>query len=53
MSDPYRPNIRHSLQNWKDYEGSFAQKLKLTLKNEFLKARHLKNCCGNAGEPGC
>lgn len=53
MSDEYRPSLRHSLENWSHWEGSFGEKLKLTLKNEWRKARRFKNCCGNPDEPGC
>lgn len=53
MSERYRPNLRHSLENWSAYEGSFAKKLKLTLKNEWRKVSRLRNCCGNVNEPGC
>lgn len=53
MSERYRPNLRHSLENWSSYEGSFVTKLKLTFKNEWRKVRRFKDCCGNINEPGC
>jgi len=28
-------------------------KLRLLLRNNWLKLRNFRNCCGHAGEPGC
>jgi hypothetical protein len=49
----YRPSIRESLRNWRYYDGPFSKKLRLTVKNEFIKLRRFKDCCDNIDEPGC
>jgi hypothetical protein len=51
--DQYRPNLRHTFENWRYYEGPFLTKLKLTAKNEWRKARRFRDCCDNIDEPGC
>jgi hypothetical protein len=38
---------------WRESEEPFLRKCKLAAKNEFIKLRTLKDCCGNYGEPGC
>jgi hypothetical protein len=43
----------HVIANWRSYEGSFGQKLKLATRNTWTKVRTRSNCCGNYGEPGC
>jgi hypothetical protein len=55
MSDRHyhRPSLRHALVNWKSSDEPFLTKCKLVAKNEWIKARTLKDCCGNYGEPGC
>lgn len=47
------PSFSESLRNWREYEGSFGEKVRLTLRNNFRKLRTRSNCCGNPGEPGC
>lgn len=39
--------------NWREYEGPFHTKLRLTLRNNWTKIRTRSDCCGNFGEPGC
>jgi hypothetical protein len=39
--------------NWRTYEGPFATKLRLTVRNRFRAVVLLKGCCGHDGEPGC
>lgn len=53
MSDGYRPSIRHSLENWRHYDGGFLAKLRLTARNEWRKVRRFRNCCDHIDEPGC
>jgi hypothetical protein len=55
MSDdrPRRPSLGSAFTNWRTYEASFATKLRLALRNNWLKLRRMDNCCGNEGEPGC
>ena len=47
------PSFRASLANWREWDGPFAEKVRLTIKNNLIKARTRSNCCGNHGEPGC
>ena len=46
---------RDFFRNWNDYEGSLAEKVRLTVRN--LARAYLvppvKGCCGHPGEPGC
>ena len=39
--------------NWRDYDAPFSTKLRLALRNNWIKIRTLSSCCGNNGEPGC
>lgn len=39
--------------NWRDYDAPFHVKLRLLLRNFWLKGIRLSLCCGNGGEPGC
>lgn len=47
------PSMRDSLNNWRNWDGPFSEKVRLTLRNNLLKARRRSDCCGNHGEPGC
>lgn len=47
------PSFRASLRNWRDWDGSVLEKARLALRNNVLKAKKRRNCCGNHGEPGC
>lgn len=51
MSD--RPNARDVWDNWRNYEGSVFEKLRVAARNNAIKLRTRKDCCGNHGEPGC
>jgi hypothetical protein len=31
----------------------WTRKIRLLLRNNWLKLKHLQNCCGHPGEPGC
>jgi len=46
--------VRGFFNNWSAYEGPFAKKVELTLRNR-LRAHTppFRNCCGHPGEPGC
>jgi hypothetical protein len=48
-----RPSIRVSIANFRDYDASFATKMKLVVVNNFTKLRTHSSCCGNHGQPGC
>ena len=45
--------IGEYVSNWREYDAPFATKLRLVLRNYWIRARTLSNCCGNDGEPGC
>ena len=54
--DAGRPFVPTSVseQKLKEYEGSLANKLRLTLKNRARAYRPpFRGCCGHPGEPGC
>jgi hypothetical protein len=56
MSDrepPVRPSLRDSMTNWRESSLPFLSKLRLTARNNFIKLRTRRNCCGNYGQPGC
>jgi len=38
---------------WRESDEPFLKKVGLSFKNQFIKIRTLKDCCGNYGEPGC
>ena len=41
------------VSNWREYDAPFGTKLRLAMKNYWIRARTFSNCCGNHGEPGC
>lgn len=41
------------LRNWHKHEGPVAEKVRLTLRNSWLRVRNAGLCCGHPGEPGC
>jgi hypothetical protein len=53
VSERYRPSLRHSLENWRTWQGPFLEKLRLTARNEWRKIRRLRSCCDHIDEPGC
>lgn len=48
-----RPSARDVFTNWTTWDGPLSEKLRLTAKNNLIKVRTGKDCCGNHGEPGC
>jgi hypothetical protein len=48
-----RQSIGNFVTNWGRDDLSFSQKLRLQLKNTWIRVRTRSNCCGNDGEPGC
>jgi hypothetical protein len=49
-----RDYVDDFFRNWSTYEGSLAEKLRLTLVNRARAARPpFRGCCGNRGQPGC
>jgi hypothetical protein len=47
-----RPDPRAFFTNLQGPE-PWRVKLRLLLRNNWLKLQHLQNCCGHPGEPGC
>jgi hypothetical protein len=41
------------LSNWKNSRAPFITKVKMALRNNLIKIRNRKNCCGHHGEVGC
>ena len=39
--------------NFRRYDAPLSVRLRLFLRNNWIKARTLSLCCGNLGEPGC
>jgi len=39
--------------NWNDPRWSFAEKVRMSIKNQRIKLQRGSSCCGNHGEPGC
>jgi hypothetical protein len=52
---PERPrwSVRGFFTNWREYDGPFGRKVRLTLRNRTRAVLLLKGCCGHPGEPGC
>jgi len=48
-----RPSARAIIANWRSFEGPFHVKLRLAVRNNWIKIRTRSDCCGNYGEPGC
>jgi hypothetical protein len=46
------PNFRDTIANLRQ-PMPLPRKIWLTSRNWFLRVRHLDNCCGHPGEPGC
>jgi len=51
--DRYRPSFRESFENWQYSDLPLWKKLRLTAKNELIKIRTMKSCCGHIDEVGC
>jgi len=47
-----RPSLRAVLTNLQA-PMPLGRKLRLIVRNNWLKLRALQNCCGHPGEPGC
>ena len=53
MAKPDRGSASESWRIWRESDLPLAKKIRLGFKNQFIKVRTLKDCCGNYGEPGC
>lgn len=48
-----RPRPGNVISNWNSYEASFGTKLRLALRNAWIRVYRRSDCCGNDGQPGC
>jgi hypothetical protein len=48
-----RPSLRAFFTNWRESKLPFHRKLALTFRNNWIKLRMRRDCCGHLGEPGC
>lgn len=48
-----RPSFRASMRNFWRSDRPFAERVRLAMRNNAIKARTRSDCCGNHGEPGC
>ena len=53
FSERLRYHGRSFFTNWREYEGPFGTKVRLTLRNRWRSIVLLKGCCSHPGEPGC
>lgn len=53
MAKKEMPSLNAVLSNWKVSKAPPGKKIKMALKNNWLKFRRGKPCCGNHGEVGC
>jgi hypothetical protein len=47
-----KPSLRSLFANLRG-DTPWRQKLHLLFRNNWIKMRNFKNCCGHPGEPGC
>jgi hypothetical protein len=48
-----RRGLRSLFTNWREYDAPLTTKLRLSLRNGWIRWRTGSLCCGNDGEPGC
>ncbi len=48
-----RPSLQGVFSNWKNNPLPFFSKVKMVLRNNLIKLKTRKNCCGHYGEVGC
>ncbi len=51
--EEHRPSISEGLSNWQASKDPFMKKVRTALKNNWIKVRTGKFCCGHPGEVGC
>jgi hypothetical protein len=49
----FQPSFRAFFTNFSTYDAPFTTKVRLALRNTWIKIRTHSDCCGNDGEPGC
>jgi hypothetical protein len=52
-TDPAKPGFRNSRTNWRESALPFFTKLGIAMRNNVIKLRTRRSCCGNYGQPGC
>jgi hypothetical protein len=52
MCEKKKPNAKDLLSNLKGPD-SIREKFSAIIKNNLIKIKTRKNCCGHHGEPGC
>ena len=53
MANEHRASAGNFFRIWRASNEPFLKKTGLVVKNQLIKMRTLKDCCGNYGEPGC
>ena len=48
-----RPTLGALITNWQRRDLGLGVKLRMQVKNTWLRLKRRSNCCGNHGEPGC
>jgi len=48
-----KPSLKAIFSNWKRSPTPFWEKLKMATRNNLIKLKTRKNCCGHYGEVGC
>lgn len=48
-----RPSLRAVFTNWRESDLPFHRKLAVAVRNNWIKLRTRRDCCGHPGEPGC
>lgn len=51
--DTRLPSLKAIFSNWQRSDASFSQKILMVFKNNLIKLRKGKSCCGHYGEVGC
>lgn len=51
--DAPRPSLAAARDNWRRSPLPVASRLRLALRNNWIKLRTRSDCCGNHGQPGC
>ncbi len=51
--DLAREHGRNFFTNWRDFDGPFATKIGLTVRNRVRATFSRSQCCGHPGQPGC
>jgi len=47
------PSLRAIFSNWRESDLPFCRKVGAVVRNNWIKLRTRRSCCGHLGEPGC